>query len=293
VPEIPIILNPISGHGLGLRVLPAIEEGLRSLGFTPRVCKTEQAGEAREFAAAAPDDSPYMVCMGGDGTLNEVLNGVVPRHIPVAIFPTGTGNVFCKDIGVRSSVESFLSLFKEGRIKRYDIGFVNERSFISVAGAGFNAEVVRRMEGLRRGNMRMIEYVLPTMQTLLGYAFPPIRVEVDGEVICEDGFLVEIGNVSSYGGPMQFTTLALPDDGLLDVCVFRKSNRIKVIKHFFGTVTRMHLRYSEVVYAKGRNVRLSSTGTVPTHVDGDGNGNLPARYRIEPMAASVLVPQGR
>jgi len=293
VPEVPVILNPISGHGLALRVLPDIEKGLRDLGFTPKVFQTEQAGQAREFAAAAPDDSPYIVCMGGDGTLNEVVNGVVPRHIPVAVFPTGTGNVFCKDIGLRSNVNFFLSLFKEGRIKRYDVGFVNDRSFISVAGAGFTAEVVRRMESLRRGNMRMIEYVIPVVQSLVNYPFPPIRVEVDGEVLCEDAFLVEVGNISSYGGPMQFTTLALPDDGLLDVCVFRKTNRVKVLKYFFGTVTRLHLNYSEVAYAKGRSVRLSSAAPVPTHVDGDGNGNLPAEYRIEPMAASVLVPPGR
>ena len=288
---VPIILNPISGHGIGLRVLPRIEEGLRAHGFEPEVMKTEKAGDAKEFAAAAPDDCPYIVTLGGDGTLNEVINGLVPRDIPLAVFPTGTGNVFCKEIGLRSNVDFFLSLFDKGKVKRFDVGFAGSRSFISVSGAGFNAEVVRRMENARRGNMRMFEYVVPTLQTLFRYGQPPIRVEVDGHVVCERAFLVEVGNTASYGGPMKFTTLARPDDGILDVCAFTKTQRTKVFKHFFGTITGLHLHFSEVIYAKGKTVRLSSAGEVPTHVDGDGNGILPVEYTILPMAARVLVPE--
>jgi len=288
---VPVILNPISGRGIGLKVLPRIEEGLRALGFEPEVMQTENAGEAKQFAAQTPDDCPYIVTLGGDGTLNEVINGVVPRDIPVAVFPTGTGNVFCKEIGLRSNVDFFLSLFTKGKVKRFDVGFAGSRSFISVSGAGFNAEVVRRMENVRRGTMRMFEYVVPTVQTLLKYPQPAIRVEVDGEVVCEDAFIVEVGNTASYGGPMRFTTLARPDDGVLDVCAFTRTQRTKVFKHFFGIVTGLHLHFREVVYAKGKTVRLSSPGEVPTHVDGDGNGHLPVEYTILPMAARVLVPQ--
>jgi len=289
--KVPIIVNPISGHGIGRRVLPQIEAGLRRRGLEPEVLITEKAGDARDRAAAAPDDCPYVVVLGGDGTLNEVLNGVVPRDIPIAVFPTGTGNVFCKEIGLRSDVKAFLALFETGVVKRFDIGRANSRTFISVSGAGFNAEVVRRMEHVRRGNMRMFEYVIPVIKAYFRYPFPGIAVEVDGQVVCDDAFLVEVGNTASYGGPMKFTTLARPDDGLLDVCVFKKAQRCKVFKHLIGTITRIHLRFSEVTYYKGKVVRLSSPGKVPTHVDGDGDGYLPTIYTIEPMAARVLVPQ--
>jgi len=288
---VPIILNPISGRGIGLKVLPRIEEGLRALGFEPKVMQTENAGEAKQFAADAPDDCPYIVTLGGDGTLNEVINGVVPRDIPVAVFPTGTGNVFCKEIGLKSNVDFFLSLFEKGRVKRFDVGFADSRSFISVSGAGFNAEVVRRMENVRRGTMRMFDYIAPTIQALFRYPQPAIRVEVDGEVVCENAFLVEVGNTASYGGPMKFTPLAKPDDGVLDVCAFARTHRSKIIKHFFGSVTGLHMHFREVVYAKGKTIRLSSASDVPTHVDGDGNGSLPVEYTILPMAARVLVPQ--
>ena len=286
--KVPVIVNPISGRGIGAKVLPRIREGLRKLGYETEVLKTEKPGDATSFAAAAPDDCPYIVTLGGDGTLNEVINGLVPRDIAIAVFPTGTGNVFCKEIGLKSDVDFFLSLFEKGRVKRFDVGFAGSRPFISVSGAGFNAEVVRRMENVRRGNMRMFEYIVPTFQALFKYSFPPIRVEVDGEEICEDAFLVEIGNTASYGGPMKFTNLAKPDDGILDVCVFTRHRRM--LKHFLGTVTGLHLHFSEVIYAKGKTVRLSSVGEVPMHVDGDGNGTLPVEYTILPVAAKVLVP---
>ena len=290
--RIPVIINPISGQGIGLKVLPRIEAGLRELGYEPEIFQTQKGGDARDIAAATPDDTPYIVTLGGDGTLNEVLNGVVPREITMAVFPTGTGNVFCKEIGLRRDVDFFLSLFKTGRVKRFDIGRADSRTFISVSGAGFNAEVVRRMDRANRGNMRMIEYIFPVIHACLAYDFPPIRVEVDGELVVEDAFLVEVGNTASYGGPMEFTSLARPDDGLLDICAIRKTARLTVLKHLFGTVTRMHLHYREVKYFKGKHVRLSSTKPVPTHVDGDENGMLPVSYTIMPMAARVLVPAG-
>ncbi|NQT20502.1 MAG: diacylglycerol kinase family lipid kinase, partial [Planctomycetes bacterium] len=269
---VPIILNPISGRGIGLKVLPTIEEGLRKHGFEPEVMKTQKAGEAREFAAAAPDDCPYVVTLGGDGTLNEVINGIVPRDIPIAVFPTGTGNVFCKEIGLRSDVQFFLSLFETGKVKRFDVGFAGSRSFISVSGAGFNAEVVRRMEKIRRGTMRMFHYVTPVVHAIFKYPFHSICVKVDGEIVCEDAFLVEVGNTASYGGPLHFTSLAKPDDGILDVCAFKNTQRPKILKHMIGCITNLHLHCSEVVYAKGKTVQLTSNNEVPTHVDGDGTG---------------------
>ena len=288
--KVTIILNPISGHGIGRRVLPRIEAGLRELGYDPEVHVTAKQGDGRNAAAAAPDDSPCVVCLGGDGTLNEVLNGVVPRPITIAVFPTGTGNVFCKEIGLRSNVEFFLSLFTTGIVKPFDVGRADSRTFISVAGAGFNAEVVRRMHRTRRGTMRMYEYVIPMFRAYFRYPFPPIRIEIEGEVVLEDAFLVEVGNIASYGGPMQFTIHAQPDDGLLDVCAFRKSQHIKVFKHLVGTITRIHLHYSDVAYFRGKTVKLTSIGTVPTHVDGDENGNLPTVYTVMPLAARFLVP---
>lgn len=288
--KVPVILNPISGHGIGLKVLPQIEAGLRQLGFEPEVHTTQQQGDARNIAATAPDDCPYIVTLGGDGTLNEVLNGVVPRNITIAVFPTGTGNVFCKEIGLRSNVDFFLSLFKNGVVRAFDVGRADGRTFISVSGAGFNAEVVRRMHRARRGNMRMYEYVIPMLESYFKYTFPTIRIEVDGELVLEDALLVEVGNTASYGGPMQFTIHARPDDGYLDVCAFRKTKRIKLFKHLVGLMTRLHLHYSDVAYFRGKTVRLSSNGTVPTHVDGDENGNLPTIYTVMPLAVKVLVP---
>ena len=288
--KVPVIINPISGHGIGLTALPQIAAGLRELGFEPEIHKTEKQGDARHFAAAAPDDCPYVVTLGGDGTLNEVLNGIVPRHIPIAVFPTGTGNVFCKEIGLRSNVPFFLSLFKVGTIRTFDVGWANGRSFFSVAGAGFNAEVVRRMNRADRGNMRMYEYIIPLFETYFRYPFPSISIEVDGEMVCKDAFLVEVGNTASYGGPMKFTIHANPDDGFLDVCAFRKTQKPKIFKHLMGTITRIHLHYSDVVYCKGKVVRLTSPGVVPTHVDGDEGDNLPVEYTITPLAVNVLVP---
>jgi len=288
--KVPVIVNPISGQGIGLKALPYIEAGLLKLKLKPEILKTQKSGDAQQFAAQAADDTPYIIAVGGDGTLNEVLNGIMPRHIPLAIFPTGTGNVFAKEIGIKTEVDRFLNMLENGHVKKFDVGLADSRHFLSVCGAGFVSEVVRRMEKQRRGNMRMTQYVHPTVAALLKYDFPAIKVEIDGEIVCEDAMNVEVGNTASYGGPLKFTTLARPDDGLLDICIFRKRTRWNVLKALFGSVTGLYLHFREVMYFKGRRVSLTAGDTVPTHVDGDGNGTLPTSYGILPMAASILVP---
>ena len=291
--RIQIVLNPISGMGLGAAMLPRIEAGLRELGYETSVFQTERPGDgcrALEGVAQPPD---FVLAIGGDGTVNEVINGLVGRDTPLAIFPTGTSNVFCREIGVRGSVKHLLSLFAGGEVRPVDLGQTGSRVFLSLAGCGPDGYAVHDLAARRKGPILLVHYIGPVTRALFRYAFPPLRVEVDGQLLTEDACAAIISNTAWYGWPFSFTPQAQIDDGVFDIVAFRRRTRWHMIKYLTGGLFRCHTRFRETLYRRGREVRVSSDAgaEVPVQVDGDVAGFLPQTFRVLPGALRVLMPR--
>ena len=137
-----IVANPISGLGFGRRNAPRLEERLRESGYDVELIWTTESNTAREAAAAAdPSQVAAILCVGGDGTLNQVVNGLGDKRIPVTIFPTGTGNVLAKEYGIPYSVPRVCDMIRRGKIELLDAGVIGGQRFVLFAGAGFDAAV--------------------------------------------------------------------------------------------------------------------------------------------------------
>jgi len=285
-----IIANPISGMGLGRRQAPRLAAALREQGRRVELVWTDAPGTARQAAERAdPSDVALILCVGGDGTLNEIVNGLADKHIPVSILPTGTGNVLAKEYGMPYGVGRAADMIARGRTVTLDVGLIAGRRFVLFAGAGFDGAVTRALGRSRVGRINMLDYLGPALRALATYDFPEMELAVDG-ASAGVGTCVLVANVHSYGGPFAIVEEADPTDGLLDVCLLRGRTRRDLARYVWGGFRRRLLDYPDVTHARGTTVELRSETGVPIQVDGDFMGMTPAQIELLPARLPVVVP---
>lgn len=293
--RIRIIANPVSGKGRGIRKAREVAELLRARGCAAELVETRQAGDARRLASEA-DGCAAVAAVGGDGTVNEVLNGL-PDGPAIAMIPSGTANVLAKELGLPRSPAGLARVLADGREIRWDLAVdrVSGRKVLLFASAGYDAHVVHVFHAARKGPIRMWQYILWGLKGILGFEAPRIAVELDGRTVATDASWVQVSNVAAYGGPLVFTPRARPDDGRFEVMVLRGGGRRDVVRMFWrgvvGWALGIDLRLGGLSFHGARRVRLSSTqGLVPVQVDGDPGGHLPVDLELVPGGARVLAP---
>jgi len=286
-----IVLNPISGGGRGLRLLPRVQAELSRLGVESEVFHTERAGDARRVARERGADYRRIVAMGGDGTINEILNGLEhTKDVALGAIPVGTANILARELHLPRNPEHAAALIAGDHSRRIDICEADGRRFLMCAGVGWDAEVLRRLEEARQGPISFRTYLKPIAAAVMGYEFPEIRVHVDGEEI--RGSILFVGNIRNYAGFFTVTPDAVFDDGLLDVCVIKKGHKRDFLRWLAAAYAGRLGRYNEVVVRRGREIRVESDRPLSYQVDGDCAGETPVTIRVRPGAGRVLVREG-
>jgi len=297
--RIKIIVNPVSGRGKALRLAESVTALLRGQGCTVDLHRTEKAGDARRFAADAAGYAA-LAATGGDGTVNEVLNGLPAERTPaLAMLPSGTANVFAKELKLPRSTAGLARVLREGRETSWDLGVerISGRKFLLFASAGYDAHVVHIFHAARQGPIQMWQYVYWGLKSILHYEVPRMTVEVDGTRLTTDAAWVTISNVPSYGGPLVFTPRARPDNQTFDVMIQHARRRRDIVRLFWAAIlmwaTGIEVRMRDVTFHTARRVRVTSTDgrPVPVQMDGDPAGHLPAEIDVVPGAVRVLTPQ--
>lgn len=292
--RIRIIANPVSGKGRGIRRAREVAELLQSRGCAAHLVETRQAGDARRLAAEGGDCSA-VVAVGGDGTVNEVLNGL-PAGPAIGMIPSGTANVLAKELGLPRSAEGLTRVLADGREIRWDLAVdrVSGRKVLLFASAGYDAHVVHVFHAARKGAIRMWQYILWGLKSIVDFEAPRITVELDGRTVATDASWVQVSNVAAYGGPLVFTPRARPDDGRFEVMVLRGGGRRDVVRMFWraivGWALGIDLCLGGLSFHGASRVRLSSHERVPVQVDGDPGGHLPVDLELLPGGARVLAP---
>jgi len=290
------IINPKSG-ACSSEKLPGrlFEQYLIEKGFEVRANVTESLEHACELAtnAAVDYNCAMVVVVGGDGTVREVAHGLEGTNKPLLIIPGGTENLLANELGLDSGLETLIRTFEGGYIRTMDLGNANGRCFTSIAGFGFDGEVVRRVSAKRTGHITYFDYFWPLWRTFWEYKFDPIKVEADGEEIFEGRGLVFVGNISRYAIGLKILERADFSDGLLDVCVYRCASHAHLVKHSLITMAKCHTRCRDVIYRQGKTFKIScDTADMPTEIDGDPGPALPVEIKVIPQAVRVIVPQG-
>ncbi len=281
-----VILNPAARSEKAGRLLERIRE--LSGGAPTRL--TSEAGDARRIAAeAVAEEFEVIIAAGGDGTLNEVVNGIGNAPVRVGILPVGTMNVFATELGIpHGNLERAWSIIEQGKVVAIDLPQANGTRFIQLAGVGLDAEVVRKTTADSKKALGPLSYLLTLVQVA---AHKPSRVvlETDGGNIHEGSFAL-IGNGRLYGGPFPVFKRASLYDGLLDVLVFQNQSHWDVVRYFQAIAFGTHPELPDVEYFQTSSIKVTSSGDVPVELDGEVAGMLPCLFSVEAQKLCVIAP---
>jgi YegS/Rv2252/BmrU family lipid kinase len=289
------IVNPKSGASSSKLTGRRFEDYLRNKGFEVRVSLTGSLDDACEFAtdAAVDYDCAMVVVVGGDGTVREVAHGLEGSDKPLLIVPCGTENLLANELGFDEKLATIIKTFEGGYVKPLDLGSANGKCFTSIAGFGFDGEIVKRVSEQREGHIDYFDYFWPIWRTFWSYRFEALRVEVDGEELFNGRGLVFVGNISTYAMGLHILRNADFGDGLLDICIYKCASRLRLIKHSIMTVLKQHAYGSDVIYRQGKDIRVSSDSEgIKSEVDGDPGPALPVEIKVIPQAVNCIVPEG-
>ena len=271
-----VIINPAAGHGKGRRIAGKALSGLRDRGLYAQEYVTEGRGHATSIAAGLPDDGLPLMVLGGDGTLNEVINGLKALSHPITVLAAGTGNDFARLLGYRKLGRA-LDALTSGLTRRIDIaevevidedGGVLRRRFINSMGVGFDAAVAVRVAGSTRGT-GMLPYLIAVARELRRYRSVNATIVHNNREIVSSLFLACIGNGTSSGGGFRLTPAACPDDGMLNLCHVRDVGVLRVLRVLPLALKGLHIDEPEVTVAEAKHFRISLDLPLSVHLDGE------------------------
>lgn len=276
---------------------------LREAGWETSLEVTEAKGHATELARqAAGNEWDAAVACGGDGTVNEVINGIVGTATALAVVPGGTANVWAKEVRLPRDPLRATEVILSAETRRVDLGLAlgdpeggpdaTKRYFLLMAGIGLDGHVLNAVPEEMKRRLGAATYVVSGLREALRYRSQPVSVRLDGEEMRLDLSWMLVGNTRSYGGVVNITRDALADDGLLDVCAIEGHGPRRVIACGLRILARRLNRAPGVVWRRVRSVELPPAPSFPVQVDGDYLGRTPMRFRVEPRALTVLVPRG-
>lgn len=284
----PVIFNPRARSQKGGRVMRFIKSHPDRLVLHP----TNYAGEARELAARfAAEGEPVVVAAGGDGTLNEVVNGLVGSKTILGVLPAGTMNVFAREMGIPSdSLEQALLVIERGFVQEVDLFGANGSPFVQMAGVGFDALVIEETSWEAKRMLGPLAYLLAAVK-VLGEEPPKL------EVVCPDGrreqgVAVLAGNGSLYGGPFKLFRNANNHDSKLDVLVYKEAGYRLVLDSLRGLAFGGVDLLDSTTYLQTTEIMVHSDREVPVQVDGEWIGRFRQVHFIEtPHRLRVLAPE--
>jgi len=288
--NVSLVVNPAAGSNTA-RSLDRISSLLKKKASLSSFI-TEKQGDAFEFAKGSKKTDRIIVA-GGDGTINEVINGLLSsddpetQEIPLAIIPCGTANVLAKELGIPEDIDGAVHRIFSGLVNKISLGLINGRYFSLMAGIGFDAETVL---GVKNDFIKKISgklaHVVSGLKVLIHHKPAPMRIITSDKEL--HGYTAVIGNAKCYGGFFYVTPDASVTDDHLDVCVFQGKTRLDLLRFVGGVLRHKHLDFKDVEYVKATELEITSDSTVHVQIDGEYFGTLPVKIEVVRDAINVV-----
>ncbi len=264
-----LIVNPAAGSGRTMKALPEIEHQFRQHKMNYEFHFTQEPVHATELVKELADGFDVVVAVGGDGTINEIINGLPEFKKPFGLIPIGTGNDFARSCCIpHDEIAKAVNILLADNRKQVDIGDVNGNRFINVLGMGFEGKA--SSNALKLSMLKgSFKYILAIAWTLVFYKRIPMKIQFNDLSLDEDTFLISVGNGWNVGGGLQLTPKALLDDGLFDICLVRDITRRKVIANFTRLTNGTIDILDEIEIYQTNQLTISSPEPIPLHLDGE------------------------
>jgi YegS/Rv2252/BmrU family lipid kinase len=299
-----VIVNPNAGNSKGKKDWERISALLNEEGLSFNTKFTEKKGHAISFTKEGISEGfRKIITVGGDGTLNEVVNGVFSNDtcptndVLLALIPVGTGNDWGRMFGIPLDYKKAIKIISENKQMAHDVGLVSfydgtekkQRYFINIAGLGFESVVVKRTNYQKdKGRSGKAIYFYNLLMSLLSYKNTRATMVLDEKIISADIFSLNVGNGRYCGGGMRQTPNALPDDGLLDVTIIKGMGKLEIIRNlkilYDGTI----LNHPKIDGFKCKKIKVTSDSIIYVEADGESLGHTPAEFSIIPSGINII-----
>lgn len=285
------ILNPVAGKGKASTLKPIIEKICKDENVEFQMKETSSPGDGTKIARwAAGEGYKRIISVGGDGTLNEVLNGIVGSDAALGIIPGGSGNDFIRSINKSRDIEKIILDTIKGEVRKIDLGVCNNKYFINVGSAGLDAEVVIRTEKAKRFFSGSAAYIAAVLYTIFTYRGWNMKIQIDDKSFESKTLLTAIANGKYYGGGMMPAPEAKIDDGYFDVCHVGHMSKLKMFILFPKYMKGKHASIEEVTFYRGQTVKITCDVPVAVNLDGEIIKSREMEFKILKNGVNIIFP---
>ncbi|MCL6633691.1 MAG: diacylglycerol kinase family lipid kinase [Alicyclobacillus herbarius] len=287
------LVNPAAGRGRGARHWRVMAHILRERAQFPfDVVFTQASGQPEACAREASQEYERIVVVGGDGTVNEVINGIT-NDVRIGIIPCGTGNDLARALGLPKTTRRVVQMLNHPSEVEVDVAILNNRRFLIAAGMGFDAIVadyINRHSGLK--HLGPVGYAYSAFRILATFAPMEVNLHIDGEHLhLSDVWMLAVGNCPYYAGGMKLFPNAKFNDGVLNVCVVSKLNKMKFLRLFPLVYSGNHIRRTDVVTAlRGHAIDVEFPAATFAHVDGEPLATQSLSIRLADRPIRFITP---
>jgi diacylglycerol kinase (ATP) len=287
------IVNPTSGRDRSAPLRRKLLDYVAGQSESDAVVLTGPGEAACVAGEAAGRGYKCIVVAGGDGTVNEVINGIGDDDLCLGIVPLGTGNVLASELGLDcDSLDDSLGAIAAGRIRQFDLGLAGDRRFLLMAGFGFDAEVVRDVASRAKGIFGRMAYAPTLVRESVCYRPSEFRLTLDDTCLSTTAYNVIVCNCATYAPNFQIAPDARPDDGVLDLLIFehRPAMKLRFLGWLWASLFTQWAADSTAVHYRAKRLRIESTPTVKMQLDGDVRGESGVDIKVLPKALRLIVP---
>ncbi len=299
-----VIVNPNAGRRKGEKDWLEIARLLTEAGLSFTSVFTDAPNHAVKLSKKYIEAGfRKIIVVGGDGTLNEVINGIfcqkrfAPDEITIAMIPVGTGNDWGRSFNILPGYKQAIDIIARGRTFRQDIGKVtyttdeknHDRYFINMAGIGFDAIVAKKTNKQKReGKSGPFSYVINLFTSLLVFKSVVTNLIIDGKPVNEDIFSMSVAICQFNGGGMKQAPEAIADDGLFDITLITRVSRMTVIRNVTKLYDGSYVKLQQVKQFRGQVVKIESDPPLYLETDGESLGHTPMTFEIMPRCVTIV-----
>lgn len=288
------IINPIAGKGRTLKFIPQIEKAFSDKEEQSILEITKYPGHATDIAKKYSIEGGCRIySVGGDGTLNEVLNGIAGSTCSLAVIPGGSGNDFIRTICKNSDISDIITRTIDGKEKPADIAKVNDRYFINIASVGFDAEVAYKANWFKKMPFLpgSLAYIMGIAAAFFKNDSNNLDINIDGMHIRIDSLLAAVANGRCYGGGIIPAPRAKIDDGKLDICVIDKVGKLRICMLLPKYMKGRHENIKEVSFYSGKRIEINCDKEIALNIDGEVSKTRKAVFEIIPKGINIVFPK--
>ncbi len=289
------IINPAAGKGKALGLVPIIRDYFKGKPDKYVIKITEYPGHATKIAREYANSGTCRIySIGGDGTVNEIVNGMAGTKASLGVIPAGSGNDFIRSIHGEYQSSDIVSDTIRGQERSIDLARANGKYFINISSIGFDADVVYNAQKFKRlpyipGSMA---YLFSLIYTIFKNKISEVKVTIDNQEISLKILLAAVANGRFYGGGMLPAPAAALDDGLLDICLVREVNRLKILTLFPKYMKGEHGEIEYVSFKRAKKIKIESKETIALNIDGEILTGQEIEFEILKGAINVIYPVG-